>query len=713
MYIRRLRIMAEDQFSIPVNRQSVDFLNVPQKNVVDLRPQMPEVPAGGRKASSRTRTPFRKAAKFFGIALLVTLPIAAASIWQWADSVKGDVLGESTEAYHSMERAAEALSALDGHLASEEFSKAEDAFTDARSGIKQANTLFQGIADVLPIASKLKSGDALLAAGEHIASAGEHIATMLAPLVVSSTPETEPTQTIASVVSALHEESQPILDDLDAAATALRNVKSGDLPEEYQATFSKIEGILPELQEEIRRSRLSSEFLLDLLGTRKTKRYLMLFQNNLELRASGGFLGSLALVDVANGTVTKLEVPSGGTYDYQGQLSERVIAPEPLHLVNPHWQLQDANWWPDFPTSAKKVLWFYEKSGGPTVDGVIAMTPELLVRLLQVTGPIDMTEKYGVVIDADNVISETLLAIDAEKEGSKPKQIIGDLLPRILDTLFTAKIHDQLSVLATFGASLNERHLMFFFPDVEKQQQNIELGWGGAIIPAVKDYLMVADTNIGGGKTDGVIDETIEHRADIKADGTVEVTVSVTRTHHGDPSDKFTGTRNVDYMRFYVPKGSVLKSATGFERIDPKRFQLPDEGYVQDELVRAVEGNPIIDAASGTFIGEQFGKTVFANWVGVGPGEAARVSMSYTLPFRLNVKDGWWKSSSDTYSVLFQKQPGTTARFLVSNVSFPDSYAVERLVSHADDIMQGEGSIDLTTPLDLDQAYGVVFSPKK
>ena len=67
------------------------------------------------------------------------------------------------------------------------------------------------------------------------------------------------------------------------------------------------------------------------------------------------------------------------------------------------WTMHDANWFPNFPTSAEKVSWFYEKTGGRTVDGVIAITPELLRDLLAITGPIDMPE-YDKTINADNFI---------------------------------------------------------------------------------------------------------------------------------------------------------------------------------------------------------------------------------------------------------------------------------------------------------------------
>ena len=85
-------------------------------------------------------------------------------------------------------------------------------------------------------------------------------------------------------------------------------------------------------------------------------------------------------------------MPPGGVYDLQGNLEVLLSSPEPLHILNANWQMQDANWFFDFPTSAKKLMWFYEKSGGPTVDGVIAINSNILPKLLAITGPIELSE---------------------------------------------------------------------------------------------------------------------------------------------------------------------------------------------------------------------------------------------------------------------------------------------------------------------------------
>ncbi len=689
--------------------KDVDLLHVPRENVVDLR----------RLSSSAAPAPYavqpqkragapsvrRRALTFSLLVLLAVLPFFATSLLRTAGTVKGDVTTSSSEAFDALVRAGEALAALQIDEAQSAFASAAGSFGAARESIGQFRVLTETAAAVLPFAGTIASDQHLLEAGTHLAKAGELLAVLLEPWVQpASTP-----QDFSTLLGKTEQTLQPTLAELDAAVASLGAVRVKDLPEEHRAQLTMLLERLPAVQASLQRIRSVAGFVLDVLGTRRTQRYLVLFQNNLEVRATGGFLGSMALIDVAGGKLTKLTVPGGGTYDVQGQLSEKRIAPEPLHLVNPHWQLQDANWWPDFPASAKKVMWFYEKSGGPTVDGVLALTPNVVLDVLRATGPVDFTATYGVTITAENFLTEVLQQIDERSE--KPKQIISDLVPVILDRLVRAPTDDPAALLGLLERALAEKHLLFSFSDAQREEHVRELGWGGDVRAASRDYLQVVDTNIGGGKTDGVIDETIDHRAEIAQDGTVTATVTVTRVHYGIPNDPFTGTRNVDYVRFYVPQGSTLLGAEGFERIDPYRFQVADTDAVADDDQAAVEGRPVVDELTGVRTSEEFGKTVFGHWMGVAPGETVRASITYRLPFRVAVRKGLFRTQTGEYALLVQKQPGVDRRFLTHTLTYPASYRVRWQSADQATLSATPTSFSTAQPLTGDQFSAVLFEP--
>ncbi|MBI4434335.1 DUF4012 domain-containing protein, partial [Candidatus Uhrbacteria bacterium] len=159
---------------------------------------------------------------------------------------------------------------------------------------------------------------------------------------------------------------------------------------------------------ELRRAEQLLPILRALGGIDRPRRLLLVFQNPAELRPTGGFMGSVALVDVAGGRVTALELPPGGTYDLSGITRLRVIPPEPLRLVSTTWQFHDANWFPDFPTSARKLRWFYEASGGPSVDAVVAVNAPVLEDILALTGPITAGDQTFSATAVRAILTDTI-----------------------------------------------------------------------------------------------------------------------------------------------------------------------------------------------------------------------------------------------------------------------------------------------------------------
>lgn len=142
------------------------------------------------------------------------------------------------------------------------------------------------------------------------------------------------------------------------ANKTLQGVDTTQLPDDFALQVEEIKLLLPTLEKSLDQVDILSEAILTLIGHDSMQRYLIVFQNNTELRATGGFMGSLALVDMDRGEIAKIEIPGGGPYQYQGSLLDYYVAPRALQLINPRWELQDANWFFDWPTSAAKISRF-------------------------------------------------------------------------------------------------------------------------------------------------------------------------------------------------------------------------------------------------------------------------------------------------------------------------------------------------------------------
>ena len=638
--------------------------------------------------------------------LLVLLGIGAWSLIDRGLRMKSEVLGVSTAGVDHLQSAVANLKQKDFAGSQANFESAAQSFSDASSQINEWNGTLVDMSRFIPGASKLASGKYAVEAGQHFAVAGQTLNSAVSQLAslhggIAGLPLLTTFQTIQKATATS-------LGELTQARDALDKVNIDDLPTDKRDKFIQIKEGLPLAIESMQLFVDHSAVLADLFGGNGPRKYLFLLQNNQEARATGGFIGTYALLDISDGRVRNFFVD--GVFNPDGQLTQNVVPPIPLQKVSGAWSLHDSNWFPDFPVSAEKAIGFYEKTGGPTVDGVITLTPVVIQKLLAATGPITL-DQYGMTLDADNFMAlvQDQVEFKYDKTENKPKQILADLVPALLDRLLTVRDPEQIKTVTTaLESSFNEKHILLYSRDDTAENLIKASGWSGEILPSTKDYLSVINTNINGYKTDGVVDQTVEHQATISEDGTVTDTVIITRHHTGGntPYD-FWNKVNADYMRVYVPEGAQLLSAEGETRetVTPP-LDYAALKFTRDPDVVAEESGETIDPATGTTIYTQSGKTVFANWVYVSPGETATVKYAYRLPFRVEPPDTSGVVAG-SYSVIFQKQSGSVGGKLLSRVSYPDRF--KSLWQTGDAVVSSGAGAELDSDLQNDRFYGIVL----
>jgi len=616
------------------------------------------------------------------LSLAVLLPLGIYRSFGSLSLIRTDAVAQGLQAMESLKLAQTAAQTSDFDGVQAAFRQAEEHFVQIKSRLGILSSILTAAGSVIP-SSDVSTAGLMLVVGDQLSAGGRKLASGLDVLKSDVSPSEK--------LRGLEIQLSRAMPHLIRANEAVALMSPESLPVEYRDTLDQAKSELPRLVGGMDQLTHMAGFLALLVGSEQPRRYLLVFQNDSELRPTGGFIGSFALLDVSQGKVTNLEIPGGGSYDLQGSLTEKLIAPRPLRLINPHWQFQDANWSPDFPTSAQRLAWFYEKSGGPTVDGVIAINASVMERLLSVVGPVEMP-KYEVTLSSDNFMTETQreVEIDYDREENRPKQIISDLAPIILERVMNAERDDYLPLAEAVSDSLTDREIQMWFSDPDMQNRSVDLGWSGEIRTSPGDYLQVIHSNIAGQKTDVVMTERIRHDAKVLADGSVLVTLTVSRTHNGLRGDDFTGVRNVDYLRVYVPLGSTLVEAEGFEAPDPKLFKLPDPDYVQDPVLARAQDEELLDRRSGTRTSTENGKTVFGNWVQTDPGQTSEFTLTYQLPpgtVELQGPQGNLISSlyasltngSESrrlnYSLLVQKQSGAVPAELVSTVDLPRGFS--------------------------------------
>jgi hypothetical protein len=589
---------------------------------------------------------YRSALSFIIILILLIIPFKALDYLRLIDlsSLEERVMIHSQAAIDNLLLASHGVSQASLEEAEINFSLASESFIAAQEELGNLQSwllIFASFSNnpKIKLASESKN---LLNAGISGASLGENFSKGIDALINSQE------ENWLIKIDRFNHYSNLALIDLIELKFNLEQINYQVLPSEYQTDFIHWRDKISVFEKSLNSLIVTADKLKEFLGHSHNRRYLLVFQNNTEMRASGGFMGSYALVDFKNGKLDNIEVPAGGTYDTEAGMRSFIRSPRPLWLVNPRWYFWDANWWPDWPTTASNLMWFYEKSDGPTVDGVISFTPDVLESFLKITGPVYLKD-YQLTINSDNfwlIIQSTVekqnlafshpefAEIFPNSPEDKPKKIIGDLMEHLLEIL-PEKINPKSLplLIELLEKDWRQKNILFYFND--DNLQNLIKDWGldASIKKSRHDYLLITHSNIAGQKSDRKMKETIFLDSQILIDGRIINELTIIREHQGIKNQALTGARNVDWLRVYVPKNSRLIEASGFSQPDKKYFKYPELDWEIHPLLAETEELAIIDKESGLHVYEEFDKTVFANWVMTDPGEKSVVKIRYELPF--------------------------------------------------------------------------------
>lgn len=390
-----------------------------------------------------------------------------------------------------------------------------------------------------------------------------------------------------------------------------------------------------------------------LMGVGEVRKYMVLFQNDKELRPTGGFLTAYSIAKVEKGRFEP--VLSSDIYNLDSTYKPRIPVPDPLikylkgpYLISKNYRLRDMNWSPDFAESMKLFSDEAQSVGIKDIDGIIAVDTQVLVNLLNVIGPVNVPG-FGAFSTAEEpkckcpqVIYELESFADIEgpvvwsqDEPGKiifappnydnRKKIIGPLMNSILaNTLGQPK--DKIPAL--FNAlltSLTEKHILFYIFDDSVQKAIKDFGIGGTVSNYEWDYLQINDANLGGRKSNLYVTQEVTQDIDIAKDGSVTKTVTITYKNP-EKQDGWLNSILPNWVRVYVPKGSKLISFDGVES--------KEKAY--DELE----------------------KTVFAGYFALRPQGASKIILKYKLPVKMN----------NNYKIFIQKQAGKDSVLYTVNI---------------------------------------------
>jgi len=553
------------------------------------------------------------------------------------------------------------------------------------------------------IGGDVRAAPALLDMAWEAADAAERAVNMIAPLWPPADNDRFSLEAMTRILQVL----QPAMDsfdrNLDRAEAARRSIDTAALSPRVKSVIDRYDAAYPALSAGLQAAAVAPQ----LLGADRPRTYLLLLQNEDELRATGGFISAAGLLTLDAGRIVTLTMEDAYAVDDFSRPYPDPPAPLLDLMGATLWVFRDTNWSPDFPTAARQAIELYTLARPGQIDGVIALNQNVIQAVADGLGALDVNPGQPPLPPA--ALRDYLHRAWAPAGQTsvaewyvQRKEFIG----RVMQTMLHRLLNDprQVDWRALGGGlqtALAQRDLMIWADDPHLNARLAAAGWDGSLAPVDGDYLMIVDSNVGFNKANAAVRESIEYAVTIAPDGGV-ARLTLTYTQTGQPIDAcrhelipYTLDLTYDqlvqqcywnYRRVLVPSGAAL--------LDASR---PSIGPVRLITGRVADG--------ATAVGTELDRASFNTLVVVPRGASISGTLRYALPGSIITPDG----AARTYRLRVQKQSGAGPWPLTVRLSWPAGWRL--LDSEPPPSGAAAQSAVYDRTLDQDQVFTLRFAP--
>lgn len=221
-----------------------------------------------------------------------------------------------------------------------------------------------------------------------------------------------------------------------------------------QAQVRKYQDLVGETARALDSADRAVQVLPGLAGADGPRDYLLVLQNNAEIRATGGMPGAWAVVHADQG---KLSMTQQGTATQFGERDTPILPLSRAEVAVYDRQFgtyfQDANFTPDFPRAAE--LWaarWQERFPGTKLDGVLSLDPVAMSYLLRGTGAIRVDNR---TLTSENVVEQLLSRPYLSLAPEQQDRLFGDAARALFDAA-TSRLASPLRFVTGFDRAARE-----------------------------------------------------------------------------------------------------------------------------------------------------------------------------------------------------------------------------------------------------------------
>lgn len=442
--------------------------------------------------------------------------------------------------------------------------------------------------------------------------------------------------------------------------------------------------------------------LPEIIGVEGKKDYVFLFQNNMELRPTGGFIGSYGVLSLDKGKMISFNILD--VYDADGQLKGHVEPPFPIrrYLPSEHWYLRDSNFDLSFPKSASQAAFFLKIEKNQSADGVIAINATFVKNLLQLTGSLYVSE-YDQNVTSDNFfkLAQSHSGANFFPGSTQKKDFLSAVFRAMQSGISDGKV-SLFQVAKAIEKGLIEKNILLYSPMPSVQGLFTLNSWSSSLHDnriqkqdEINDFLLINEANLGVNKVNYFINRKVSKNITIKENGEISSELQIMFENKSNENSLKEDYKN--YLRVALPLGAkiedividgekqtIAKAITDFQKYENKNFIAPSglevENYQQDN------------------------KEIYGFLLTVPSGKSKNLSVRYVLSDKLNTS-----SLLSKYSLKFVKQPGIEDLPLDVKISYPEFL---RVSSNSSLLKNQKEFLEFNKDITTDEVLEVSFSKK-
>ncbi len=357
---------------------------------------------------------------------------------------------------------------------------------------------------------------------------------------------------------------------ISLASEIITNLNTAVFPKALQDKIIEFKEIVTQIEEGTESFKAVNSFLPDLLGVDERKRYLILFQNEGEIRSTGGWLTSYGIVGVEGGQIRELFVDD--IYNAEGTLkvqNKRFTPPRSMSnaVEITNWPFSLVNWHPDLSdTLTEAEPFIYELGKGSPLEGLITIDVSFVEELLKKWGGIEVPGETELVT-SENLNSKIFQMHEEFVPGSTQKTtFLANLANEIVKKLLSMNIADLMEIADIFEKTLNEKHLQATFKNKDAYNFFSSRNWANSMSNEYNDAPISIDWNWCD-KAKLYLDKNYSHTINENDEDTVDFIYSIT-VENSSTENVYPEGDYINYQRIYIPPQAKILRISGIEDND-------------------------------------------------------------------------------------------------------------------------------------------------